>query len=131
MTYSSPEVFQEIVDGLILFLKSRHVVLANDRIERSLQSEHIASVYQVLRFNANRVGASHVLFFTVGRPISAWVKLRLQCLDRDGHQLWEETSQKTSWVNSNFHPAIEKLESGIAKRLAQIPLPQTRTPRSN
>jgi len=121
ITYSSAEVFQRVVDSLILFMKSQDIALANDKMTQPMQTQELASVYQVVQFNNRYVGASHILFLTVERPTSAWIKLRLQCLDRNGKQQWEEVASKTSWVSSNIQPTIENLEKAINKHLRELP----------
>jgi hypothetical protein len=73
------------------------------------------------------LGGRNWIDLTVDRPKAAWVKLKLQCFDRDGRELWEERAQKTNWVSSDFHPAVENLKRAIARRLAEAPLPLATT----
>jgi hypothetical protein len=124
ITYSSADVFQRAVDGLMLFLKSKGIALANDMVNQPMQTEMPISVDEVVGLNRNYVGASHILFLTVDRPISSWIKLTMQCLDRDGKMLWQEEA-KPSWVslNPNIQPTIESLKKKIQDRIAKTPLP--------
>ena len=72
--YSSREVFQGIVDGLLLFLKSNRVSLANDAATQPFLTEDAVSVY-TLTDVAKNIGASDLLFVLVDRPKSKWVKI--------------------------------------------------------
>jgi hypothetical protein len=71
--FSKPEFFQSAVDDLLLFLKQQRVMLANDNLGDTLQFESGISVYEAI-LAAKRLGVSHVLIFTVDRPISHWAK---------------------------------------------------------
>jgi hypothetical protein len=123
--YSSSDVFQGIVDDVLLFLKQQKLRIANDDIGRTLQVENAVSVYEVTAA-AKKAGASHVMVLTVDRPISAWVKLRLQCLTADGVVLWDEYAQNGSWAKmgaGGVKAAMERFKAQVAKRIAQSPLP--------
>ena len=123
--YSSGEVFQGIVDDVLLFLKQNKLRLANDDLGRTLQVESTISTYEATAV-AKKAGASHVMVLTVDRPVSAWVKLRLQCLTADGAVLWDEQAQNGSWVKAGaggVKAAMEKFKAQIAKQLKQISLP--------
>jgi hypothetical protein len=124
-TYSSGEVFQGIVDDVLLFLKQSKLHLANDDLGRTLQIEGTISAYEAAAV-AKKTGASHVMVLTVDRPLSAWVKVRLQCLTADGKVLWDEEAKSGTWAKTGaggVKDAMEKLETQIAKRLTQFPLP--------
>jgi S1-C subfamily serine protease len=128
--YSSTEVFQGIVDDVLLFLKQRRLHLANDDLGRTLQFENTVSTYEVTAA-AKKAGASHVMVLTVDRPVSAWVKLRLQCLTADGRLLWEEQAQNGSWTKrgaAGVKAAMEEFKAQMTKRMAEAPLPTDDAP---
>jgi hypothetical protein len=123
--YSSSEVFQGIVDEVLLFLKQNRLKLANDELRSTLQVENAISTYEVTQF-ARKAGASHVLVLTVDRPVSSWVKMRLQCITAEGTVLWEENAQNSSWLKSGaggVKAAIKDFKASIGKRLSKSSLP--------
>jgi len=128
--YSSREVFQDIVDEVLLFLKQKKLRLANDELGRTLQVDGTISTYEVIA-SAKKAGASHVMVLTVDRPWSAWVKLRLQCLTVYGSILWEEEAKNGSWTKTGtggVRAAMEKFKTRISKDLSQMPLPMIDAP---
>ena len=120
---SSAEVFRDVVDNILIFLKSNKILLANDRIDQSMMASS-PSMYDLFKFNRNYVGASHILYLTVDRPFSRWISLTIECYDRDGKLLWEEKSE-SGWssLNSNHMPIVEKLQNKILDRISETPLP--------
>lgn len=123
--YSSGEVFQGVVDEVLLFLKQNKLRLTNDELGRTLQVESTLSTYEATAV-AKKAGASHVMVLTVDRPVSSWVKLRLQCLTADDAVLLDEQTQNGSWAKTGaggVKAAMMKLKIQVAQRLKEFPLP--------
>ena len=123
--HSSHEVFQEITDNLILFLKSNNVLLHNDASRRMSGIYTRPSVYELISV-AKKVGASSLIFLTVDRPLSAWVKLTVECYDLNGGLIWEEKASDVGWFHrgaAGVSNATRALESKLAKRIGTSGLP--------
>lgn len=119
--YSSREVFQQIVDDIMLFLKQRNLQLLNDSLGASFQIEGTISVYEVL-VAAKKAGAPYVIILTVDRPLSKWVKLRCQCFGVDGNVVWDEKTEEGGGFKSTraVMAAIEKLKASISKYVESL-----------
>ena len=112
---SSPLVFNQAVDGVVEFLRSSSVVLANDslrdpsrsipRLQGDMSREDFLAV-------AKTDGASYLLLMTVDRPTMSWLKLQLECFDGAGKLLWEEQASYGGGVNggSAVPKTLEKLK---------------------
>ena len=114
LQYSSREVFQGIVDALLLFLKSNRVPLANDAANQPFLTEDAVSVY-TLTDVAKNIGASDLLFVLVDRPKSKWVKVSVMCYEPGGGLLWQEKAQAGGGVTSKGQ--IEKVLTQLEKQL--------------
>lgn len=131
LKYSSREVFQAIVDDLLLFLKSNRVPLANDAAAQPWLTEDAVSVYSLASV-AKNVGASHLLFVVVDRPTSKWVKVSVTCYEPDGRLLWQEKSQAGGGVTSKgqIEKALKQLEKQMLARInaSQLPVETAQQP---
>ena len=132
-TYSTPEVFQGVVDELLLFLKSHHVLLYNDAIGRAIETEARPSIYELLSY-AKKARANSLLFLTVDRPINSWVKVTLQCFDMAGTPLWEETTSDSGWLHTGgagVRNAVQKMEAQLGPRLGRRVCPSRKPVNEN
>lgn len=121
---SGPEVFHGVADEVHDFLKSKNVVLVADPDRPSFQTAELFSLESLLKL-AREAGASHLLYLTVDRPASKWVKITLQCYDLSGKLLWEEVTDSGSWTGSKsgLRKALEKLRQKLEPRLGGPGLP--------
>lgn len=122
--YSSQEVFQSVVDGLLLFLKSNRVLLANDAASQPFLTEDAVSVYSLTTV-AKNVGASYLLFVLVDRPTTKWVKVSVVCYGSDGSRLWQEKVQAGGGVTSKgqIEKALKQLEKQLLVKINASQLP--------
>jgi hypothetical protein len=121
--YSSPEVFEHLLESVLLSLRSMSISLVDNRLRAALQTnERPASVYQAIQLNERSIGASHIIVMTVDRPLAAWVKVTLQCVKREGATLWQETATRTNWVSSNLEPTIEAIKRAVHKHIVNLPI---------
>ena len=127
--YSTNEIYQGIVDDILLYLKQKKLKLANDTLGQSFQTEKIVSIYETT-VAAKQLGAEYVLVLTVDRPVTQWVTLRLQCLKADGSVLWEEEAHAnaaSTWLTLSptgpVRKTVAKLKSLVSTRLDNYPLP--------
>ena len=115
---SGPEVFHGIADQILELLKSKHVVLVSDPERPSFQTAELFSLESLLKL-AREAGASHLLYLTVDRPASKWVKITLQCFDFSGKLLCEAVTQDASaWSGkTGVQRALDKMKKQLAARL--------------
>ncbi len=127
--YSSRDVFQAIVDDLLLFLKSNRVPLANDAANQPFLTEDAVSVYSLTAI-AKNVGATNLLLVLVDRPISKWAKISVMCYEPDDGLLWEEKSQAGGGVTSKgqIEKALRQLEKQLLVRINGSQLPVESAP---
>jgi hypothetical protein len=121
---SSPFVFNDAVDGVIEFLRSSKVVLANDALidpSRSIIRMQENMSREDLLVMAKSGGATHLLLITVDRPTSKWLKLQLECFDSTGKLLWQEQASYGGGVaaGSAVPKTLERLELRIQARFGQ------------
>ena len=119
---SKPEVFTGIVDDVMLFLKSNQIPLVNDLIHKPVETEQATSTYTLVTY-LRQVGARRLLYLTVDRPFSAWVKLNLRCYDPEGKLLWEETvSGAAHWgrEHTGVSRATEELRERLSNRMQDL-----------
>ena len=121
--YSKPEVFVDIVDDLMLSLKSNNVSLVNDLIHKPVETGQATSTYTLVSY-LRQVGAHRLLYLTVDRPaLSAWVKLILRCYDPDGRLLWEETisgSANFGLEHTGVSRALKELHNRLGSRMQDL-----------
>jgi hypothetical protein len=118
-------VFEGIVDQLLVFMKSHHVLLYNDAIGRTIETETRPSIYELLGY-AKKAGANSLLFVTVDRPLHSWVQVTLQCFDMTGTSLWEETTTDSGWLHTGgtgVRNAVQKIEGQLMPRFGQEGMP--------
>ena len=123
--YSSREVFEGIVDDLLLFLKSNRVPLANDPANQPFLTEDAVSVYTLTDI-AKNIGASNLLLVFVDRPKSKWVKVSVMCYEPGGGLLWQEKSQAGGWTvtsKGQVEKALTQLEKQLLVRIKASQLP--------
>ena len=103
---------------MLEFLKSKQVVLVTDPERPSFQTSELFSMESLLKL-AREAGASHLLYLTVDRPVTKWVKITLQCFDLSGKLLWEEVTQNGGgWSGkAGVQQALDKMKKRLETRL--------------
>jgi hypothetical protein len=130
---SKSEVFTGIVDDLMLFLKSNQIPLVNDLIHKPVESEQATSTYTLVTY-LRQIGARRLLYLTVDRPFSAWVKLTLQCYDPEGKLLWEEIVSGAAHLgreHTGVSRAREELHKRLGNRMEDLRQTEPRKPAPN
>lgn len=77
---SSPDVFHETTKDTLDFLKSNDVNIIADPERGTIETDELFSLDSLLILTKN-AGATHLLYLTVDRPATSWLKLTLQCYD--------------------------------------------------
>lgn len=132
---SSSSVFQQVKEAIVENLAEQHVavrkveeddasaLLTTENLRLKTENQkitHAEVVHNVLQ-KARLAGASHVLFLTVDRPATSWVKLEMQCFDLLGTLLWEETASNITALTGSggLKSVLEKMKKRLAARTGQ------------
>jgi len=121
--FSTPEVFQEVVNEIHEYLNANGVVALTEDNGLSPESDlPFSAVHEMARDS----GAAHLLYVTVDRPMSKWLKVKVQCYDTSGHELWQEEASAGGGLSSRSaaRDALQKLREELNRRLGQPGLPQ-------
>lgn len=121
---SKPEVFHGFATDLWNFLKAKNVPLKADPERGTIETESPMSVESMLNI-ARQVGATSLLFVTVDRPTTKWIKVTLQSYDLGGKLLWSEEASD-AWSMSGkggYKKSLERIEMRLTKRLGGPGLP--------
>ncbi len=124
ISYSSPDVFHDVADQLQNHLVSKQVMLRADPERNPFHTSELFSTESLLKL-AKEAGASHLLYLTVERPTSKWIKLTLQCFDSSGKLLWEEMTQNGGGFSGKggVRKALEQMKQKLDARLGGPGLP--------
>lgn len=122
---SSPDVFHEIANQMLDFLKKSDVNIIADPERGTIKTNELFSMDSLLNLTKD-AGASHLLYVTVDRPATSWVKVTLQCYDSSGKLLWEENASAKSGFSGKGAPSktLESLKKKLLPRIGQPGLPK-------
>jgi hypothetical protein len=121
---SKPEVFHGFASDLLSFLKQKDVPITVDPDRGTIETESSMSVESMLNI-ARQTGANSLLFVTVDRPFTKWIKVTVQSYDSSGKLLWEEESSDGSSMTGKggYQKTLIRIESSLSKRLRTPGLP--------
>lgn len=123
---SKPEVFHGFATDLAAFLKEKNVPVKVDPERGTIESESAMSVSSMLNI-ARQVGADSLLFVSVDRPVTKWIKVVVQAYDLDGKLLWtEDASDAGSFSGKGgYKKTLERIQTDLTKRIGTPGLPVT------
>jgi len=132
---SKPEVFHTTVEEVVHYLETNNVYLVTDPLRARIETQDPISIESLVRITKD-AGASYLLYITVDRPVTQWLKVTVECYDLDQKMLWRESAGYTGLTDVNSKKAlpeiIEKLEKQLAPRMGKpglMPKPEsTSTP---
>jgi hypothetical protein len=119
---SSEPVFQAVTDNIMLFLKTENVPMVNDRVGRIFASSGQSYPAYELITTGEKAGGAGLLYVTVDRPFSAWLKVIAKFYDSNGRVLWQEEAEKKSGLTSrgSIEKVCQTLESKIRPHLSTL-----------
>ena len=122
--YSQPQVFHGFANDLYSFLNEKNVPIKVDPERGTIETESPMSVESMLNI-ARQVEANSLLFVTVDRPISKWIKVTLQSYDLSGKLLWQvEASDAGSMTGKGgYQKTLERIEASLSERFGTPGLP--------
>jgi hypothetical protein len=122
---SSPDVFHEVANGMLEFLKQNDVNIVADPERGTIQTSELFSTDSLLHLTKD-AGANYLLYVTVDRPAASWLKVTFQCYDLSGKALWEEHASSAGGLSGKAAPskAMENLKKKLLPRIGQPGLPK-------
>lgn len=124
--YSKPEVFHDVLDDMMRYLKEKNVAMAIDQFGNRTHSEDempLATVQGIARDS----GATYLLYAMVERPVTKWIKVTVRCYDMAGQRLWQEEAASGGGLSGGhgLEVTLERLHLQLDKRIGQTGLPVT------
>ncbi len=125
--YSKPDVFHEVVAGVIKYLESRHVAIVQDPVRKRIETADLIPIPTLVNI-ARDAGASSLLLLTVDRPKTKWVKVIAEAYDLSGNLLWKEAVDEGGGLSGKggVAKALAKLQKRLEPRLGRPGLEQVR-----
>lgn len=122
--YSSPDVFHNVLNDLLDYLKAKNVAVAVDEFGGRNHAESATPLDTVFSI-AHDAKASSVMYVVVDRPVMKWLKITVQCFDMNRTQLWQEEAASGGGLSGGhgFEVSTKKLHAQLDKRVGQIGLP--------
>jgi hypothetical protein len=126
---SSPDVFHDVANEMLDFLKKSDVNIVADPERGTIETNELFSLDSLLSLTKN-AGATSLLYLTVDRPAASWLKLTFQCYDLSGKILWEEHASAMGGFSGKGAPAktMENLRKKLSRRIGQPGLPKAQKP---
>jgi len=123
---SSPEVFHEVANDMLDFLRQHDVNIVADPERGTIQTNELFSTDSLLKL-ARDAGANYLLYVTVDRPAASWLKVTVECYDSSGKVLWAESASAKSGLSGKNAPSktMDALKKKLAPRIGQPGLPKT------
>lgn len=121
---SKPEVFHDVVNDLLDYMKQKSVATATDQFGGRTHSEDLMPL-ETVRGIARDAGATYLLYGLVERPVTKWIKITLTCYDLTGQKLWEEVAESGGGLTGGHGLSVtfDRLHEKLGKRLGQTGLP--------
>lgn len=122
--YSSPEVFHNVLNDLLDYLKTKNAAIAVDEFGGRNHAEGATPLDTIFTI-ARDAKASSVMYVVVDRPVTKWLKITVQCFDMNRKQLWQEEVSSGGGLSGGhgFEVSTKKLHAQLDKRLGQDGLP--------
>lgn len=122
--YSKPEVFHDVLNDLLEYLKTKNVAIAVDEFGGRNHAEGTTPLDTVFTI-AQDAKADSVLYVEVDRPLTKWLKITVQSFDMNRKQLWKEEVSNGGGLSGahGFKACTENLHKLLDKRVGQDGLP--------
>lgn len=122
--YSKPEVFHNVLDDLLGYLKKKNVAMATDQFGGRSHSEDEMPLTTVQGI-ARDTGAQYLLYALVERPMTKWIKVTVTCYDMNGQKLWQEDAASGGGMSGGhgLEVTLGRIHERLDKRIGQTGLP--------
>jgi hypothetical protein len=122
--YSKSEVFHDVLNDLLEYLKAKNVAIAVDEFGGRNHAEGFTPLDTIFTV-ARDIKADGVLYVEVDRPMTKWLKITVRSFDMEQKELWkEEVSNGGGFSGGHgFQACTENLHKLLEKRVGQDGLP--------
>ena len=122
--YSSPEMFHNVLNDLLDYLKTKNVAIAVDDFGGRNHAEGATPLDTVFTI-AGDAKASRVLYVVVDRPATKWLKITVQSFDMNRKELWREEVSSGGGMSGahGFEVCTRKIHAQLEKHVGQDGLP--------
>lgn len=122
--YSSPEVFHQVLNDLLAYLKAKQVAIAVDEFGGRDHAEGATPLNTVFTI-AGDSKASSVMYVVVDRPLTKWLKITVQCFDMNRKELWKEEVASGGGLSGShgLEVCTKKIHAQLDKHAGQEGLP--------
>ena len=122
--YSSPEVFHDVLNDLLNYLKTKNVAIAIDEFGGRNHAEGATPLNTIFMI-AHDSKASSVLYVVVDRPLTKWLKITVVCFDMNRKMLWQEEVSSGGGLSGahGFQMCTTKIHAQLDKHVGQPGLP--------
>lgn len=114
--FSDPETFHRAAKAMKELFRQQNISIVEDPLRGTVETSEEFSLPSVLKL-ARDAGATHLLYVRVERPVTKWLKIRVQCYDLNGRMLWEEEASHGGGWNSSG--SLKKITADLGRRLSQ------------
>ena len=121
---STPDIFDQVVTEFREYLSTNRVAAMT---ENNVVSLGTALPLFAVQDMAHDSGSAYLLYVTVDRPLSKWLKVTVRCYDSSRHVIWQEEASAGSGFSSRnvASEAMQELREKLHPRLGQPGLPQS------
>lgn len=122
--YSTPQVFQTVVEDVFAHLKSINVSMASDEFGGRRYSEEEMTL-EAVRKIARDSKADSLLYLIVDRPKTHWIRVVAQCYNSPGELLWREEATERLAITGGqgLRTTLHKLHQRLDQHVGQEGLP--------
>jgi len=122
--YSSPEVFHNVLNDLLDYLRTKNVAIAVDEFGGRNHAEGTTPLDTIFTI-AGDAKASSVMYVVVDRPLTKWLKITVQCFDMNRKELWKEEVSSGGGLSGGhgLEMCTKKIHAQLDKHVGQDGLP--------
>jgi hypothetical protein len=114
--FSDPEAFHNAAQAVRELLAEHQIVIFPDPVRGKIVTSEVFSTESKLAL-ARRSGAAYLLEVSIDRPITKWLKIKIECYDMTGKLLWQEEASHGGGLNSA--ESLKKVTGELHQRLEQ------------
>ncbi len=111
---SDPDTFHNAARAVRDLLREQQVSIFEDPMRGTIETSETFSMESVLNL-ARQSGGTYLIYVTIDRPVTKWLKILLQCYDLNGKLVWQEEAAHGGGWNSS--ESIKKITNELNKRL--------------
>jgi hypothetical protein len=122
--YSKPEVFHNVLNDLMEYLKTKNVAIAVDEFGGRNHAEGATPLDTIFTI-AQDSKANSVMYVVVDRPLTKWLKISVQTFDMNRKEMWKEEVSSGGGMSGEhgFEVCSKKIHEQLDKHVGHDGLP--------